>query len=193
MSLRVLNGLQHLDLEERILNASSLVALIGVFLPWMSRELEGRQAVFSGIGFFVREISIVILLLHVFVLAVTLVPLCGGPHILRKKYEHVVRLAASLQAVILAGAAFTVLLHATFEFYRTEIRFGIYVTLVGGIVAALEAFLKWQEQRRGEVQSFFHHPEQLAVPAERKESILPPPPPPPPPPPLPPEDHHPHR
>lgn len=190
---RFLRGLQRLDLEERILNAGALVALIGVFLPWMSRELEGREVMFTGFGFFIREMGIVIAFMNAFILAIVLVPLCGGPHLLKRRHENAGRLLLALQSLLFTFAAFSVLLHATFEFYRTEIRFGLYVTMIGTVAAGLEAFLKWQQQRRSEVQNFFHHPEGASAPVERKDSVLPPPPPPPPPPPLQPEEHKPYR
>ena len=69
-----------------------------------------------------------------------------------------------------------------------EIRFGIYVTLVGSLVATLYAYLRFQEQRKSSVQELFHHPEDSEQVPERNESAPVPPPPPPPPAPEP-EEH----
>jgi hypothetical protein len=76
----------------------------------------------------------------------------------------------------------------TFEFSRMEVRFGIYVTLIGSIVSLVYAFLRLSEQRKSLVQELFRHPEDQTLPEEQKETFIAPPPPPPPPPPAP-EEH----
>ncbi|TSC79568.1 MAG: hypothetical protein G01um101425_499 [Candidatus Peregrinibacteria bacterium Gr01-1014_25] len=193
MSARFLRAVQRLDLEERILNVACLAGTIGVFLPWLSRELEGQIVVFAGYQYLTGLLGLAVLLLTLFVLAVTIVPLCGGPELLRHRYLHITRFIITAEASVLSLSALAVLLRTSFEFYRTEVRFGAYVTLAGCAVATLYAFLLWQQQRKSEAQSVFHHPESDVPLPERKEARFASPPPPPPPPPLPPEEHHVHR
>ena len=187
---RFLRGLQALELEERILNAGALVALVGVFLPWMGGDWLGGDSVsYNGLGFYTSFMGFAILALNLFILLIAIVPLAGGPIIIRKRHREFVRLCASAQSVILVLCSLTVLMRVTFEFTRMEMYFGIYVCLIGSIVALFEAVLRYLEQRKAQVQEMFHHPEDQQKP-ERAETYAPPPPPPPPPPPAPaPEEH----
>ncbi len=188
---RLQRALSLLELEERILNGGALVTAIGVFLPWMSGEwLGGEDVTYTGLGFFTSFLGLAVLLLHLFILAVTVVPLAGGPIIIKRKYIHMVRLVCACQAAILALASLSVLTKVTLEFTRIEVRFGLYVTIIGSLITALYAFLQWQEQRRSEVREFFHHPEDPQVVVQEKDSRVPPPPPPPPPPAPKAEEHH---
>jgi len=190
MNARIVRNLLKLELEEQILNAGVLVGLVGVFFPWLSGEwLGGDSITYSGFGFYTSFLGIAIFLILLFILLITVVPLAGGPVIIKKRYREFVRFAAALQATILILAALSVLTKVTFEFSRMEVRFGIYVCLIGNLVTLLYASLRLQEQRRSQVQELFHHPEAPGQVTTAKESSVPPPPPPPPPPAPEPEEH----
>lgn len=190
MASRWLRALSALDLEERILNGAALLAAVGVFLPWISGEwLGGDPVSYSGFSFYTSFLGLAVFLLHFFVILVTMVPLFGGPTLVRRRHLDAVRFAATAQATILILGALSVLTKVTFEFSRIEIRLGIYVALVGSLIATLYAFIKWQQQRRQAVQDVFRHPDD-AAPAAENASLRPSVPPPPPPPPPAPEDHH---
>lgn len=180
-----------LELEERLLNAGALIAALSVFLPWISGDwLGGDKVSYSGLGFYSSFLGLVVLLLHTFLLLMTLVPLLGGPMIVKKRFREPVRLFLSAQALILLLAALSVLMRVTFEFSRMEMRFGIYICLAGCILAFAEALQRYAIHRRTVSQEMFRHPDDRSAPSVRDESLIPPPPPPPPPPPAPaPEDH----
>lgn len=187
---RFLRSFSALDIEERILNAGALIAVVGVFLPWLSGEwLGGERMTYSALGFYVSFIGWAILLINLFLLLLTLSPALGGPIILRRRMREATRLFLSTQSTLLVLASLSVLTNVTFEFSRMEVRFGIYLTLVGSVVATLYSWLMFQQQRRHEPQEFFQHPEDRSPVTERRESTIPTPPPPPPPPPLYPEEH----
>jgi len=182
-----------LELEEKILNAGALLCLIGVFLPWIGGEkLGGLYASNSGFGSYTSFIGIAIFGISLFTLLVTFIPLTGGPILIRRRYREVVRLCLAAQSTILILAALSVLIKVTLEFSRMEIRFGIYASLIGSLIALLYAFLRFQEQRRSDVQELFHHPEEQGKPVDKEEFVEAPPPPPPPPP-SPVEDHRMYR
>ena len=182
-----------LELEEQILNAGALLGLFGVFFPWMGGEWLGGDTVdYGGFGFYTSFLGIAIFLLNVYLILITLIPLSGGPVLLRRQNKEIMRLCASALSSILILSALSVLTKVTFEFSRMEIRFGIYVSLIGSLVATLYAFLRYREQRRKEVHELFHHPEDPAAPSVRNESSSIPAPPPPPPPPSP-EEHRLHH
>lgn len=181
------------DLEERILNGAALIALVSIFLPWLSGEwLGGDSVTYTGFGFYTSFIGIVVFILMLLVVLITIVPLLGGPILIRRRYRESVRLYLASQISVLLLAALSVLTKVTYEFSRIEIRFGIYLTLIGSIIVSVYAFLRWQEERKTQAHGVFHHPEDPVAVNERPESFLTPPPPPPPPP-LEPEEYHLHR
>jgi len=115
-----------LELEEQILNAGAFTALVGIFLPWTGGHMLGSDSVvYSGMGFYTSFIGIAIFLIHLFVLLITILPLTGGPTMIRRNQKEYVRLFFGAQATVLVIAALSVLAKVTFEFSRMEIRFGI--------------------------------------------------------------------
>ncbi len=193
MSNRLQRILSALDLEERILNAGSLLALVGVILPWISGQWGGQdEQTFSGLGFFTSFIGLAVVLLHAAAIAILAVPLCGGSRLVAQNRQHIVRFFLSLIASVLILAALSVLTKVTLEFPRMGLRFGVYVSLIGSLVSTLYTYLLYREQRRHEVRELFHHPEDHFLHATPPTSPTASPstsPPPPPPPPLPAEEH----
>lgn len=189
MPVSTLRKIGNLELEEQILNGGALVALVGVFLPWIGGEWLGGDSVrYTGLGFYTSFMGLCVLVLQIFILAITLIPLTGGPVIIRKRYRDTVRFFTTSLSTILLIAALSVLTKVTFEFSRMEIRFGIYIAIIGSLLATVYAYLKYQEFRRSLVQELFHHPEdQPASPHHPERQTLPTPPPAPSPPAA--EDH----
>lgn len=160
-----------MELAERLLNGGALVGALGVFFPWMSGEWLGSEPVSStGLQSYTAVHGIGILALNIFILLITFLPLTGGPMLVTPQKKHLLRLLAASQAVILTLLAFAVLTRITFEFSRMGVRFGLYISLLGNLLAAFEAFCQWQEQKEQCVRSFFHYDE---------APVSPPPPPPP--------------
>ena len=159
MGMTFLRKIAGIELAERLLNGGALVGILGVFFPWISGEwLGGEPLRYAGFQSYTAVHGIGILALNTFILLTTLIPLAGGPPIVTQQKKNVIRLLASSQAVILTILALSVLTSITFEFSRMSIRFGIYVSLLGNILTAFEAFCKWQEQQVEQVHSFFHTP-----------------------------------
>ena len=184
VSSKFMHRLSSLELEEKILNLASLIAIVGVFLPWMGGEwLGGESAAYSGLAFYTSFLGIAVLLLHLTNIFITAIPITGGPILVRKRSKEFVRLLLTGQATILILASLSVLTKVTFEFSRMEVRFGILVSLIASMVATLYTFLRYQEQRRSEVHELFHHPDDTAITTEKDGELTKPPPPSPPPPP----------
>lgn len=168
MFSRLRQVLQQLDLEEKILNAGAFIGLIGVVCPWIGGEwLGGTPVLHTGFGFYTSFLGLAVFLLNGFILFVSLSPILGGPTLLRREQRSIVLLVASAQAVVLSIAALSVLTRVAFEFSRVEIRFGIYMSMIGSLTAGLYGFLKWQEERRQMAESFFYHEE----PAKKDEGF----------------------
>ena len=64
-----------LELEEQILNGGALIGLIGVFLPWLSGEWLGGDAItYSGFGFYTSFLGFAVFFLLLFILGITVIP-----------------------------------------------------------------------------------------------------------------------
>ncbi len=180
-------ALSSLDLEERILNASTLASIVFLFFPWLSGQFLGGDPVsYSGMQFYVSYIGTTILLLQILILLMTFLPLVGGPSLVKRSHRAVVRLWLALQVSVLTIASLSVLTRVTYEFRGLSIRYGVYFSLVCSLIALLYAFLQWQAERHTAVHDVFHHPEDqkqttpTSEPDLRLQSLPPPPPPPPP-------------
>ena len=103
MANRILQGWKTLDLEERILNGSACVAILGVFMPWVTGEWLGTEdaSSYTGFGFFTAYLGFFVFALLAVSLALTLVPALGGPVLVRKRHRDLVRLILCSQAGIL--------------------------------------------------------------------------------------------
>lgn len=161
-------SLAYLEIEEKILNAGALIALGGVFFPWFGGSWFGESTVWSGFGFYTSFIGLLIFVSHVFILSLTVLPLLGY-QVIRKSIKDMIRLTVSLECVLLTIVAWSVLTNISFDHAQMEVRFGMYITLVGSIVTSLYAFLRVQQQRKRQVQDLFHQRE------ESSSSFVPPP------------------
>jgi hypothetical protein len=191
MQSRFIRGLAMMELEERILNGGALIAFFSVFLPWVSGDwIGGDHVSYSGLGFYTEFLGICVLLLYLAILLLAIIPLCGGPILIKKKkHREIFRLAASAQAVILTLASLSVLMKVSFEFSRMEVRYGLYICLIGGLCTLVESLIRFLEYRRSHFSEQFRHPEDQI--SEEHHEILTSVPPPPPPPPAPAAEDHP--
>ncbi len=152
-----LQKVQELELEEKILNGASLVALICVFFPWVGGEwLGGKTITYNGFGFFTSFMGLAIFVFHLTILSVTIVPLLGGPEIIKRGRKDLFRFVTAVIASILTICVWSVLTKFTFEFSRLDIHFGLYITLVGSLVATLYTFLNLQDKGKPRMQGPSH-------------------------------------
>lgn len=185
----LLRGIKYLEIEEKILNLGSIVAIVGVFMPWFGGVWFGETQVWTGFGFYTSFVGLMIFLAHLFTLSLTLLPLLGYQFV-RPSLKHILRCIIGLESVLLVIVVLSVLTNISFDFSQVGIRFGVYLTLVGSIVVALYAFLRMQQQRKRTVEELFRHleepqaePQRMPPPAPRvpradreSPSAVPPPP-----------------
>lgn len=151
-----------LELEEKILNGAALAAFVCIFMPWVGGEwLGGKTVTFNGLGFFTSFIGLFILLLLTFIILITLIPITGGPMLVKAKHKDSARLLAAVIATLLTVAIWSVLTKFTFEFSRLQIHFGLYGTLIGSLITSLYSFIKIQEGKKIEVNKLFSHEDEV--------------------------------
>ncbi len=191
---KLLRILRAMELEEKVLHIGVLLCLFGLLLPWVGVQLYGNIQQWGGFGYHTGYIGQAVFLIQIWLIAMTVSPLLNGPILVRKSRRNTVRLLLSGLCTCLILAAFTILLRLTFEVSGAEVRFGIYVAMVGSAVTTLYSLLRFQEEAQNQAQALFHHPDESAksVPKAKSEPAVEDalPPPPPPPPQSPPEDHH---
>lgn len=180
MQSRILRGLLALDLGEQILNAGAAVSVLSVAFPWIGGDWLGGDTVsYTGFGFYTAFIGIAVFLLNAAILLITLIPLSGGPVLIRKRYRDTVRLSLSAASCLLVLAALSVLMRVTLEFTRMDVRFGIYMCLIGSIVAVFESFIRFVEQWKTLTEEPKHDPDETPLRRHPPEPTRDPPPPPP--------------
>ena len=185
-----------MELEDKILAGAALVGALSVFMPWFSGEwLGGPPEHYSGFGFFHAFLGWGVFLLNLIVLALSLPPSIKVRMPLTLRQRICVRLIITIMITTLALASLSILARISFESTRMDIRFGVYVTIVCGIITAFYAWLRMQEMMRKEHREHFMHPEDPGTIRDHRNEphSLHPPSPPPPPPPLPPEEHRRYR
>lgn len=191
---KLLRILRAMELEEKVLHIGVLLCLFGLLLPWVGVQLYGNAQQWGGFGYHTGYIGQAVLLIQLYLLAITVSPIVNGPVLVRKPRRNSVRLLLSGLCTCLILAAFSILLRLTFEVTGAEVRFGIYIALVGSAVTTLYSLLRYQEEVQAQGQALFHHPDEssVSVPKTKPETVIEEtlPPPPPPPPQSPPEDHH---
>jgi hypothetical protein len=156
-----LKKLAALELEEKILNGGLCLAIVGIFLPWIGGRpslIDTTTRMYSGLGFHTGFIGLTVLALLLFTLLITVVPLTSGKTLVRRHLRPTVRLCTTALSTILTLAALSVLLKVTLESPGMEVRFGVYVSLVGCLIAALYGFLAYQEDHRRQTQGMFQYP-----------------------------------
>lgn len=178
-----------MELEEKVLHTGAMLCIIGLFFPWLGGQWFGVTEQWNGFGFHTGYIGHVVLLMQIFIFLVTASPLLGGPIIVRRSQRHTIRLLLGIISTALLVASFTILFRLTSEVSGAQVRFGIYVSIIGSVLAMLYAFLQYQEEAKQNSQSLFRHPDALPVVSQRIEEKKPEKPAPPPPPPPPAIDH----
>lgn len=191
MNEKFFRVLRALELEEKILHIGVFLCILGILFPWVGIQLYGNIQQWNGFGYHFGFIGHAVFLVQLYILAVTASPILNGPVLLKKGRKNVIRLLLSTLCTVLILASFGILLRLTSEVSGAEIRFGIYIALIGSSVSTLYAFLRYQEELHNQISSIFHHPDEpsqatkKSVDLSLEEKI----PPPPPPQQSPPEDH----
>ena len=149
---KFLRILRAMELEEKVLHVGVLVCILGLFVPWIGGQWSGTVQQWSGFGFYTGYVGQTVFLIQVFIIALTVSPLLGGPVLVKKANRNNVRLNLSCICTILLIAAFTVLLRLTSQLSGAEIRFGIYFAIVGSAIYGKDQLLPQEEMHAAALQ-----------------------------------------
>ncbi|MFH0820352.1 MAG: hypothetical protein V1908_01115 [Candidatus Peregrinibacteria bacterium] len=151
-----------LSAEERVTLIGGLLVLVGAFLPWyqISLKVDSRNVVENGFSGDLGVIGFVIFLITLLaVLQLT------GEHLgfrlptfgYAKERVILFLMGQSAFMLLLSVAIYT---KRSLDFTEAELRFGLYLALIGGILGTLSAYAFTQKLKRKEAESFFKHPEE---------------------------------
>lgn len=169
---RIKHTILRLSPEEKVIGLGSLLVIVATFLPWYSVvfSFDKKMESFSGFAGDLGVIGFVSFLLVLLALLVLV-----GEHMgfkmptfhYSKEQALFFLMGESAFLVLLMVAVYT---KRSLEFTSAELRFGIYLALIGAFLGAFAAFSQIQKLRKQEVEAFFEHPEPVKPKPAKKES-----------------------
>ena len=153
--------LLRLSTEEKVLGIGCLTVLVGAFLPWYSVVFNYRDQNISENGFSgdLGVIGFVIFLL----VAISLTFLISShmnfklPDFGYKKEKiNLFLMGESAFLILLTIAIYT---KRSLEYTNAELRFGLYISLIGACLGAFAAYAQIQKTEKKVAQDFFGYPE----------------------------------
>ena len=160
MSLRRLkHAILRLSPEEKVIGIGGLLVLFSMFMPWYTILLNFDQSNMTHSGFS-GDLGVIGFVVFLIVI-LGLLFLVGDylhfriPHFGYKKEQIVFFLTTqSAFLMLLLVAVYT---KRSLEFTTAELRFGLYLALIGASLAAFSAFAQIQKLTKEETESFFDH------------------------------------
>ena len=172
---RLKHTLLRLSAEEKVIGIGGLAAILGVFMPWYSVVLSFEKGITeSGFSGDLGVVGFVVFLLTLLSLGFLM-----GDHL----RFHLPRFGFKKENVILffsGESAFLLLLVAaiftkrSLDYTNAEIRFGLYLALLGSLFATFAAFAQLQKLQKKENKAFFEHEEvveETATESQPEETI----------------------
>ncbi len=161
--------LLRLSTEEKVIGIGGLAVILSVFMPWYSVVLSFEKGVTeSGFSGDLGVVGFVVFLLTLISLGFLM-----GDHL----HFRLPRFGFGKEAIILffsAESAFLLLLEVaiftkrSLDYTNAEIRFGLYMALIGAVLATFAAFAQIQKLNKKEANAFFEHEPE---PLESKEEV----------------------
>ena len=158
---RIKHMIFRLSTEEKVLGIGALIVLIGSFLPWYSvvfnyKEQGSTESGFSGdlgvIGFIVFLLTLMSLALLMAEHLHLKLPQFGH----KKEKIILFLMGESAFLLLLAVAIYT---KRSLEYTNAELRFGLYLSLIGAFVSAFASYAQIQRLQKKIANDFFDHPE----------------------------------
>jgi hypothetical protein len=159
---RLKHTLLRLSAEEKVIGIGGLVTILGVFMPWYSVVLSFEKGITeSGFSGDLGVIGFVVFLMTLLALGFLL-----GDHFRFRlprfgfKKESIILFFSGESAflLLLVAAVFT---KRSLDYTNAEIRFGLYMALLGSLFATFAAFAQLQKLQKKENKAFFEHEEAI--------------------------------
>ena len=156
-----------LSAEEKVIGVGGLVAILSVFMPWYSVVLSFEKGITeSGFSGDLGVVGFVVFLFTLLSLGFLM-----GDHL----HFRIPRFGFKKEGIILffsGESAFLLLLEAaiftkrSLDYTNAEIRFGLYLALIGSLFATFAAYAQLQKLGKNETKAFFEHDSAPEEPVE---------------------------
>ncbi len=161
---RIKHTLLRLSAEEKLQGIGSLLVLIGAFLPWYSVALNFNETAQTESGFTgdLGVVGFIVFLLTGLGIAHLLSDHLGYklPKFGYKKEQ--ISMFLSGQSAFLLLLSVAVYTKRSFLYTSAGIRFGLWLSLAGAVLAAFAAFAIIQKSQKRETEAIFSHSEEKA-------------------------------
>lgn len=172
---RLKHMLLRLSAEEKVIGVGALVTILSVFMPWYSVVLSFEKGVTeSGFSGDLGVVGFVVFLFTLLTLGFLM-----GDHL----HFRIPRFGFQKEGIILffcGESAFLLLLEAaiftkrSLDYTNAEIRFGLYLALIGSLFATFASYAQLQKLQKKETKAFFDHDTEPEEPVEpQAEETLP--------------------
>jgi hypothetical protein len=168
---RLKHTLLRLSIEEKVIGVGALAVIVGLFMPWYSVVLNFNDMATSESGFS-GDLGVIGFVVFLFMLLGLGFLLAGHfrfrlPQFGFKKESILLFLSGeSAFLLLLAAAIYT---KRSLDYTNAELRFGLYVALIGSILATFAAFALLQKIQKKEAKAFFEHGETEPETAEEPQ------------------------
>lgn len=163
MNLRIIKHLLlRLSIEEKMLGVGAIIVLASAFLPWYSVVFSFNENGITESGF---SGDLGVIGFVVFLLSAMALGLLAASH-LRVKLPQFGYNKEQILLFLMGQSAFLVLLtiaiytKRSLEYTNAELRFGLYLSLIGACIGAFAGFAQIQKNEKKDAKSFFEHPEE---------------------------------
>ena len=154
--------LVRLSVEEKVLGIGALLVLIGAFMPWYSMSLTVSENSLTESGFSgdMGVIGFIVVLLSAMSLAFLIAEHLHIklPNFGYKKNQIILFLTGESAFLILLTIA--IYTKRSLLYTNAELRFGIYLALIGACMGAFASFAQIQRTQKKDVEAFFDHSEE---------------------------------
>ena len=163
--------LLRLSPEERMVGIGAILVLISAFLPWYSVVFSFNEESITESGFTgdLGVVGFVIFLLTIMGLVFLI-----GEHLNFKlpkfgfKKENIILFLTGESAFLLL-MIIAIYTKRSFEYTNAELRFGLYLALIGAFISTFATFAQIQKKQKKDVESFFSHSEEVEEETEKIE------------------------
>lgn len=147
---------KQLPLYYKLTGMGSIIALLAVFLPWISYDTKGS----NGLQGLTYLIGYVILFLSLVTLIFFLFRLFDKKHPKIPCKEHTLYMIAGGEIMLLSMIAFSIYSSLFFFTSKYSIELGVSISTIGGLLVLMGGYLAWKEERQDNVKkTFIHMPE----------------------------------
>ena len=154
-----------LSIEEKVLGIGAITVLVGTFLPWHSTMFNYKEKAITTSGF-AGDLGVIGFIVFILTAMTLFYLMSDNMNIKIPSFGHK---KDKINLFLIGQSAFLLLLtiaiytKRSIDYTNAEIRFGLYISLIGACIGAFASFAQIQKSNKKDVQEFFDHSEEGAA------------------------------